>query len=154
MLSTYYCYCCTTNSTVVATTTTSEYEPLLLLLELLVLQRMRSLVFKVLDSPLLYHGRPTTSLLKKGPGLYQLTPSTAPGLAILDPQQELLLGLDNFGINTTPPFTRHCSISVVRALSKVALCPTYLSPSCGTMVNTPLSSTRTPSHRTTQSPGS
>ena len=46
------------------------------------------------------------------------------------------------------PFTRHCSISVVRALSKVALCPKYLSPPSGTMVNPHLSSMRTPSPRT------
>ena len=57
---------------------TTELEPLLLLLEPLVLQSMSSLVFKVLDSPLLCHDRPTTSLLKEGPGLYQLTPDTAP----------------------------------------------------------------------------
>ena len=47
---------------------TTEYEPLLLLLELLVLQRMSSLVFKVLYFPLLFHDRPTTRLLKEGPG--------------------------------------------------------------------------------------
>ena len=46
------------------------------------------------------------------------------------------------------PFTRHCSISVVRALSKVALCPKYLSPPYGTMANPHLSSARTPSPRT------
>ena len=73
---------------------TTEYEPLLLLLELLVLQRM--------SSPLLCHDHPTTSLLKEGPGLYQLTPDTAPGLAFLDPQQEVFLGLDNCKINTAP----------------------------------------------------
>ena len=81
---------------------TTEYEPLLLLLELPVLQRMSSFVFKVLDSLLLCHDRPTTSLLKEGMRLYQLTPSTAPGLAFLDPQQEVLLGLDNCKINTAP----------------------------------------------------
>ena len=53
-----------------------------------------------MSSPLLCHDHPTTSLLKEGPGLYQLTPDTAPGLAFLDPQQEVFLGLDNVEINT------------------------------------------------------
>ena len=51
----------------------TEFEPLLLLTVLLVLlPRMRPPIHQVLDSPLLCHDCPTTNLLKKGPGLYQL----------------------------------------------------------------------------------
>ena len=59
-------------------------------------------IYQVLDSPLLCHDRPTTSLLKEGPGLYQLHFMQPPGLAFLDPQQEVFLGLDNCEINTPP----------------------------------------------------
>ena len=58
--------------------------------------------YQVLNSPLLRHDRPTTSLLKEGPGLYQLHFMQPPGLAFPDPQQEVLLGLDNCEINTPP----------------------------------------------------
>lgn len=40
-----------------------------------------------------------TNLLK-GPRALPVAPYAAPGLAFLDPQQEVLLGLENFGINT------------------------------------------------------
>ena len=59
-------------------------------------------IYQVLNSPLLCHDRPTTSLLKEGPGLYQLHFMQPPGLAFLDPQQEVFLGLDNCEINTPP----------------------------------------------------
>ena len=53
----------------------------------------------VLYSPLLRHDHPETNLLK-GPRALPVAPYAAPGLAFLDPQQEVLLGLDNFEINT------------------------------------------------------
>ena len=53
----------------------------------------------VLYSPLLCHDHPVTNLLK-GPRALPVAPYAAPGLAFLDPQQEVLLGLDNFEINT------------------------------------------------------
>ena len=53
----------------------------------------------VLYSPLLRHDHPVTNLLK-GPRALPVAPYAAPGLAFLDPQQEVLLGLDNFEINT------------------------------------------------------
>lgn len=66
-------YCYTINSTAApAITTTTEYDPLLLPLVLLVQQRMSPHIYQVFDSPLLCHDHPTTSLLKEGPGLYQL----------------------------------------------------------------------------------
>ena len=40
-----------------------------------------------------------TNLLK-GPRALPVAPYAATGLALLDPQQEVLLGLDNFEINT------------------------------------------------------
>ena len=49
--------------------------------------------------PLLRHNHPVTNLLK-GPRALPVAPYAAPGLAFLDPQQEVLLGLDNFEINT------------------------------------------------------
>ena len=52
----------------------------------------------VLYSPLLHHDHPETNLLK-GPRALPVAPYEAPGLAFLDPQQEVLLGLDNFEIN-------------------------------------------------------
>ena len=72
-----------------ATTTTTEYEPLLLLLLLLVLQRMSPTSAR---SSTPYFSAMTTQW-------YLMQP---PGLAFLDPQQEALLGLDNFEINTLP----------------------------------------------------
>ena len=59
---------------------TTEYEPLLLLLELLVLQRMSSLVFKVLYSPLLCHDHPTISLLKDRADLLARTVKNLPAV--------------------------------------------------------------------------
>ena len=53
----------------------------------------------VLYSPLLHHDHPETNLLK-GPRALPVAPYAAPGLAFLDPQQEVLLGLENFGNNT------------------------------------------------------
>ena len=53
----------------------------------------------ILYSPLLCHDNPATNLLK-GPRALPVVPYAAPGLAFLDPQQEVLLGLDNFETNT------------------------------------------------------
>ena len=53
----------------------------------------------ILYSTLRCHDHPETNLLK-GPRALPVAPYAAPGLAFLDPQQEVLLGLDNLEINT------------------------------------------------------
>lgn len=134
-----------------ATTTTTEYDPLLLPLVLLVQQRMSPHIYQVLDSPLLCHDHPTTSLLKEGPGLCQLhlmQPQACPSL-ILSRKHDW--GWETVE-STLHPATRHCNIWVVRALLKVALSPIYLSPASGTTANPPMSLMRIQPARTIQSP--
>ena len=73
--------------------------------------------------PHLRHNHPVTNLLK-GPRALPVAPYAAPGLAFLDPQQEVLLQLDNFEINT-PSTTvgRIPSQEEPQILRPLPLCP-------------------------------
>ena len=77
----------------------------------------------ILYSPLLHHDHPATNLLK-GPRALPVPSYAAPGLAFLDPQQEVLLGLDNFEINTpSTTVARILSQEEPQILRPLPLCP-------------------------------
>ena len=111
------CHYCPTSSTAVATTTTTEYETLLLLLVLLILQRMGPHICQVLYPLLFCHDHPVVPYAAPRPGL--------PG----SPAGSISRAGQLWNQHSTLSFSRHCSILVVSALSKVALCPhTYPHP--------------------------